>query len=87
MTHVLFAGHCYYPQGGISDLVARGSVDELKSYFQNNAKKIARGNYIDLWAQIVRSDTLECVLWGELSHVAGNLSETVEPEWHETPPE
>lgn len=87
MTHVLFAGHRYYPQGGISDLVVRGTADELKSCFQYNAKKIARGDYINLWAQIVRADTLECVLWGELSHAEGNLSEPGEPEWYESPPE
>ena len=87
MTHLLFAGHSCYPRGGIDDLVARGTVDELKVYFQDNAKRIARdGGYIRNWGQIFRVDTLECVLWGELDNEINDLSEPGLATWHDTPP-
>ena len=87
MTHLLFAGHSCYQRGGIDDLVARGTVDELKVYFQDNAKRIARdGGYIRNWGQIVRVDTLECVLWGELDNEINDLSEPGLATWHDTPP-
>lgn len=67
MTHLLFAGHNYYPKGGIDDLVSSGTVDELKDYFQKNSKKIASASgYINNWGQIVNPETMLCVLWGSL---------------------
>ncbi len=86
MTHVLFAGHRFYPNGGIDDLVARGTVDELKAYFQAHAKDIAGYSYVDNWGQIVDAATLECVAWGrcESTH---DLLEARDAEWVTTPPE
>ena len=68
MTHLLFAGHAYYPAGGIDDLVARGTVDELKRYFEEHAQEIAdrTNRYVDNWGQIVDASTMECVLRGEI---------------------
>lgn len=86
MTHLLFAGHKYYPDGGIADLVARGTIDELKKYFQENAKAIAGpGGYIHNWGQIVNAETLECVLWGELSDDKTEICEPAEAIWRDQP--
>lgn len=82
MTHLLFAGHHYYPKGGIDDLVARGSIEELKQYFQTRAQDIAdrRGGYIDNWGQIVDATTMLCVLRGEMAE------EHATPEWEKVDP-
>lgn len=67
-THALFAGHHYYPGGGMNDLCAQGSVDELKLYFKRHKQKIAGDSYIDNWGQIVCIGTFEvfeeCDRWG-----------------------
>lgn len=60
-THALFAGHHYYPSGGMQDLHMRGSIDELKAYFVACKDDVADGSYIDNWGQIVRLDTLDVV--------------------------
>lgn len=86
MTHVLFAGHNYYPKGGIDDIVARGTVDELKVYFQAHAKDIANYSYVDNWGQIVDAATLECVLWGECESTP-DLEGAQEAVWFTTPPD
>ena len=62
MTHILFAGHHYYPAGGMHDLHMRGTVDELKAYFVACKGDVANGSYIDNWGQIVRADTLDIEL-------------------------
>lgn len=66
MTHLLFAGHKFYPNGGISDLVAQGTPEELQAYFVDNAEAIACGNYIDNWGQIGNASTLQCEMKGLL---------------------
>lgn len=68
MTYILFAGNRYYPQGGIFDICGRGTVDELKLYFQEHAKEIAVNN-IDNWGQIVEAETLKCVCFGTLGPI------------------
>lgn len=65
-SHLLFAGHHYYPRGGVQDLVARGTVEELKRYFQDNAKDIAEDNYIDNWGHIVNGQSMLIEWYGEL---------------------
>lgn len=88
MTHLLFAGHNYYPNGGIADLFARGTIEDLKKYFQENAEAISgSGGYIDNWGQIVSADTLECVLLGELDHDGRDLGKPGVAVWYDTPPD
>lgn len=86
MKHLLFAGHNFYPKGGISDLVAIGELEDLQAHFLVNAKEIANGASIDNWGQIVKAETLECVLWGELGHVGSDPMSPGIAIWCDTPP-
>lgn len=60
--YLLFAGHHYYPNGGMSDLQARGDTPaHLMRHFKSNAKGIAGASYIDNWGQIVDTMTMKVV--------------------------
>jgi len=60
--YLLFAGHRYYPEGGIADYWGSwNSTSEANNWFHNNSKVISRGNYIDNWGQIVDRDTFEII--------------------------
>lgn len=83
VTYLLFAGHSYYPKGGIKDLRARGTVEELKAIFLRDAKKIADGQYIDNWGQIVNASTLEVVLEGRVERTANSYSTPGVTVWNE----
>lgn len=74
MEYLLFAGHHYYPHGGIDDLQARGDIEYLKAYFLEHAAEIANESYIDNWGQIVDAITLRCVLVGEVEHVGDYMT-------------
>lgn len=62
--YFLFAGHCYYPFGGIDDLKFRGHLNACKRWFARNANIISDSGSIDNWAQIVDSQTLKIVFCG-----------------------
>ena len=60
--YLLFAGHNYYPKGGIDDFHGSfKSIMEAKEWFYTNLRVI-NDNYIDHWGQIVERETLKCVL-------------------------
>ncbi|MCH7696295.1 MAG: hypothetical protein IIB73_08390 [Proteobacteria bacterium] len=62
--YLLFAGHHYYPRGGIDDLRADAdSIKALEDWFFDNAIIIAKdgGGYIDNWGQIVEYKSMEIV--------------------------
>ena len=54
----LFAGHKFYPLGGMGDLVFIGTLAECRDYFETHDDVIAgRGNggYVDNWGEIYDS--------------------------------
>lgn len=81
--YLLFAGHCYYPKGGMDDLVATGTIEELKEYFLVNARDIAAGSYVHNWAEIVETKTLRVVLKGMVSALPNDIHSVGVPEWRE----
>lgn len=79
--YLLFAGHRYYPRGGMKDLCFRGTQDECKKYFLLHAGDIAHESYIDNWGQIVDMSTLEIIAYGALDHALGTITEAGVPRW------
>jgi len=59
MEFVLFAGQCYYPMGGMDDIVFKGSMVECRDYFK--AHYIKEEGYVDVWGQIVDPATFRIV--------------------------
>lgn len=64
---LLFAGHHYYPEGGIDDLKASGTIEECKAFFDTHRREIADG-YVLNWGQIVRASDLAVMLRGEVKY-------------------
>ena len=62
--YALFAGHCYYPEGGSEDFRGFGTVEELKKLYAENADKWSRdtGSYEDPWGQIAERGTMKTML-------------------------
>ena len=61
----LFAGHCYYPEGGASDFRAFGTIAELKELYEKNAdswSSLIGGAYPDPWGQIANAQTMELII-------------------------
>jgi hypothetical protein len=59
---ILFAGHHYYPNGGVNDF--HGSFDTItdaKNWAAENIEKISGSSYIDNWCHIVVRDTFEII--------------------------
>lgn len=59
MPFLLFAGHCHYPQGGVSDLQGtfaseQEAIDAFGAY--------DGGSYIDHWGQIVDPVTMKVIV-------------------------
>lgn len=79
--YLLFAGHNYYPDGGVRDLVASAdTVEELQQYFIDHAEEIAQ-SYINNWGQIVEHSSMEVVLSGQVRSVNGHFSVPGEVRW------
>lgn len=77
MRYILFAGHNYYPCGGMRDMVFEAdTMDECQRYFADHARDIARCNDISNWGQIVERSTLKVVLYGKREPFAGALTDT-----------
>ena len=64
MKYLLFAGHNYYPEGGVKDYRMQGTVEECKKWFEEHKRDISAGSYVDNWAQIVDEETFDIVLYG-----------------------
>lgn len=62
--YALFAGHCFYPSGGASDLRAIGTISELKQMYAKSANKWSKeiGGYPDPWGHIASLPSLKIVL-------------------------
>lgn len=68
MNVLLFGGNNYYPEGGASDFLMRGSIDECKEYFEKNIIKIVGANS---WGQIVDPESMQILEEGYFKHNAG----------------
>lgn len=83
--YLLFAGLCYYPQGGVEDLVFEGdSVEECKRYFSEIylTKAAARwGEPIDDWADIVEKNSLKIIQRCYVKHTKDSFHEIAEYKW------
>lgn len=79
----LFAGHHYYPQGGVYDWRGFGdTIDELMSRFSKNGAAWATdagGSYVDAWGHIVDMDTMQIVLLCSIPF-GGRVAEFCGPE-------
>ena len=54
--YYLFAGHRYYPEGGMDDF--RGefeSIEDAKRWYEDNEQLISGDSYIDNWGHVVDS--------------------------------
>ena len=81
--YLLFAGHNYYPRGGVGDLVTSAdTVEELQQYFVDHAYDIANDGSIDNWCDIVEHSTMKSVLKGKVES-AGRYDVPGEPKWFE----
>ncbi len=77
----LFAGHWYYPTGGSGDFIGRfESIDDAKTYFRDNKDTIS-DSYIDLWAEILDSETMTSVAFGTLAEPITESGSTRE-KWY-----
>lgn len=77
----LFAGHNYYPEGGVGDF--RGffqTVDHAQRAFIASAVDIAGDSYIDNWGQIVDPSTMEVLYMGYVGYTGDYLTPG-EPKW------
>lgn len=67
--HHLFAGHNYYPAGGMDDLFHTGTLESCMDSFSSKREEIAHrhgGGYTDNWCQIVRASDMKVVMRGEV---------------------
>lgn len=80
MRYLLFAGHDYYPDGGIDDLRHQAdTIDELKQYFKDNHRDISGHSYTSNWGHIVDAETFKVALRGS----ADQFDNGVIFEWRE----
>ena len=80
--YILFAGHCYYADGGAEDF--RGfyiSIEAAKQDFVARADEIRGDSYVDNWGQIVDRVTMQILLETRADHVEGDYDTMREPVW------
>ena len=68
--YILFAGHCYYAEGGAADF--RGfyeTIEAAKQDFIDRRDEIKGESYIDNWGQIVDKDSMKILLLTRASHI------------------
>lgn len=86
MKYLMFAGHSYYPKGGIDDLVGLAdNIDDLKRMLERDTYKIADGDNIELWAHIVETATMKIVEKGTVKSVQGDFGIAELPIWENKP--
>ena len=79
---ILFAGHCYYPEGGADDF--RGFYDTIEAAqkaFIDKKQEICGGSYIDNWGHIVGKDTMEVLLSTRAKYLKDDRDTMEPPVW------
>jgi len=63
--YLLFAGHPYYPDGGVSDLIKYSDdISELMRYAEDEIDSYVH-SYHEAWAQIVRHSDMKIISTGQ----------------------
>ena len=62
--YILFAGHHYYPRGGMFDFHTIDTLEACMEYFAKEKQRIAGHSYCDNWGHIVDPKSLKIVRFG-----------------------